>query len=157
MARFIRRGITVVRFAPTLATPKVAVIRSEITSSTNLTDSIAEMNGWMLEGSDVAVPDMGSRFDKNIPGTRSAANSSLTFYEDDSTGVIETLLPLDTAGFILLMRKGDKPTTPSLDIFPVRVRSRSAEFSAGNDPARFMVQFSITDEPKLDTVIPAAP
>lgn len=156
MSRFIRRGIAIVRFAPTLATPGTAVIRSEITSSTNLTPSIAEMSGFMLEGSQVPTPDLGSRFDKNIPGTRSAGDSSITFYEDDTTNIIETALTLDVAGYILLMRKGDKPTNPSLDIFPVRVISKGAEFTAGNDPARFRVNFAITDEPKLDTVIPAA-
>lgn len=156
MARFIRRGITVVRFAPVLANYKLGVSRAEITSSINLTDEVAEMAGWMLEGSQVAVPDMGSRFEKNIPGTSSAGDSSLTFYEDDDDDEIEVLLPKDTAGFILLLRKGDKPTSKSLDAFPVRVTSRAAEFSAGNEPARFQVRFSITDEPELDLAVPAA-
>lgn len=156
MARFIRRGVTKVRFAPTLATPTVAVTRTEITSSTDLTPSIAEINGWLLEGSMVAVPDMASRFAASIPGEVTAGDSNLVFYEDDETDTIETLLPQGTEGFILLFRKGDKPTSASLDIFAVRVASRGAQFSAGNDPARFQVNFAITAEPKLDSVIPAA-
>lgn len=155
MARFIRRGVTKVRFAPTVA-DKTAVTRSEITSSVDLTASIADITGWSLEGSMVPVPDMSSTFEKSIPGTDSAADSSLSFYEDDDTDVIETLLPKGTEGNVLMFRKGDKPTSASLDVFPVQVTSRSAEFSAGNDPARFVVRFSITDEPALDTVIPAA-
>lgn len=155
MARFIRRGVSKVRFAPTLATPTSAVTRAEITSSTDLTPSIAEINGWLLEGSMVATPDMGSRFTPSVPGEITAADSNLVFYEDDTTNTIETLLPQGTQGYILLMRKGDKPSSPSLDIFNVRVSSRGAQFSAGNDPARFQVNFAILTEPKLDSVIPA--
>jgi hypothetical protein len=155
MARFIRRGVTKIRFAPTIAN-KATVTRAEITSSTDLTPSVAEITGWSLEGSMVAVPDMSSTFEKSIPGTDSAADSSLSFYEDDTTDVIETLLPKGTEGNILMFRKGDKPTSKSLDVFPVKVTSRSAAYSAGNDPARFDVRFSITDEPALDTTIPAA-
>jgi hypothetical protein len=156
MARFIRRGVTKIRFSPALADYKTGATRAEITSSIDLTDSVAEINGWQLEGSTVPVPDMSSTFEKSIPGTDSAADSSLSFYEDDDTDVIETLLPKGTEGFVLLFRKGDKPTSKSLDIFPTQVTSRAAAFSAGNDPARFDVRFSITDEPALDTTIPAA-
>lgn len=155
MARFIRRGVTKIRFATALATPNTAVIRSEITGSTDLTPSVAEINGWMLEAAQVATPDMGSDFDSNVPGTTSAADSNLVFYEDSATNAVETLLPIGASGFILLLRKGDVVASPSLDIFPVRVASRSAQFAAGNDPARFQVNFSITSKPKLDSVIPA--
>lgn len=155
MARFIRRGVTKVRFAPTIAN-RAAVTRTEITSSTDLTPSIADMSGWALEGSTVPVPDMSSTFEKSIPGTDSAPDSSIDFYEDDTTEVIETLLPKGTAGNILVFRKGDKPSSKSLDVFAVAVTSRSATFSAGNDPARFTVRFSITEEPELDTTVPAA-
>lgn len=154
MSRFIRRGVTKVRYSPTIA-DRSSVLRSEITASTDLTPHIAEITGWALEGSMVAVPDMSSTFEKSIPGTDSAADSSLSFYEDDTTDVIETLLPKGAEGNVLLMRKGDKPTTKSMDVFATKITSRSAAYSAGNDPARFDVRFSITEEPELDTTIPA--
>jgi hypothetical protein len=155
MARFIRRGVSKIRFAPTLATPTTSVSRTEITSSTDLSPSLAEINGWLLEGSQVPTPDMGSDFDSSIPGGTSAGDSNLVFYEDDTTNTIETLLPQGTSGFVLLLRKGDKPTNPSLDIFPVRVISKGAQWSAGNEPAKFQISFAITGKPKLDSVIPA--
>lgn len=155
MSRFIRRGKSKIRFAPTIANPD-AVSRAEITSSTDLTPSIAEVAGFMLEGSQVATPDMGSDFDSSIPGIDSAADSSLTFYEDDTASTIETLLPKGTEGYVLLFRKGDVPASDSLDVFPVNVGSRGPEWSAGNDPARFQVRFSITAKPSLDVTIPAA-
>jgi hypothetical protein len=155
MARFIRRGVSKIRFAPTIAN-KNAVTRIEITGSTDLTPDVASVNGFMLEGSQVPTPDFGSDFDSSIPGIDSAADSSLGFYEDDATDTIETLLPKGTEGYILLFRKGDVPTSESLDVFPVKVGSRGAAWSAGNEPAQFNVNFNITDKPGLDTTIPAA-
>lgn len=155
MARFIRRGVSKIRFAPTIANIN-AVTRTEITGSTDLSPQIADMSGFQLSGSQVATPDMGSDFEGSIPGGDSAGDSSITFYEDDATNVIETLLPKGTDGFVLLMRKGDIPTNESLDVFPVTVGSRSAEWTTGNEAARFNVQFFVTAKPALDTEIPAA-
>lgn len=156
MARFIRRGVSKVRFSPTCANIH-SVTRSEITSSTDLSPNIAEMSGFQLQGSQVPTPDLGSDFEGSIPGGDSAPDSSITFYEDDTTNVIETLLPKGTDGFLFLMRKGDIPTNASLDVFPVTVGTKSAEWSTGNEPARFVVQFFTTSKPALDTAIPAGP
>ncbi|MFW3477344.1 hypothetical protein [Streptomyces microflavus] len=49
---------------------------------------------------------MDSTFVSKIPGDDSAADSSLTFYEDDVTDDIETDLAKGTTGFILIARKG---------------------------------------------------
>lgn len=155
MARFIRRGVSKIMFAATIADPD-AVTRAEITSATDLTPDIASVSGFMLEGSQVPTPDMGSDFDSSIPGIDSAADSSITFYEDDTTNDIETLLPKGTEGYVLLFRKGDVPASPSLDVFPSKVGSRSAQWSAGNEPAQFVVNFNITSKPSLDTDVPAA-
>jgi hypothetical protein len=153
-ARFTRRGVSKFFFFATIANIQ-SVTRAEITSATDLSDHIADVNGWQLTNQAIPTPDLGSTFDKSIPGSDSASDSSLTFYEDMDEDDIETLLPKGTTGFIGIMRKGDKPADASFDVFPVRVASKSPEYSVGNDPARFMANFTITDVPALDTVIPA--
>ena len=153
--RFIRRGVSKFFFLPAVANIN-AVTRAEITAGEDLTDFIADVAGWQLENSSVATPDMGSPFESSIPGTDSAGDSSFTFYEDLDEEVIETLLPKGTNGFVVIMRKGDKPASTSMDTFPVRVASKGSEFSAGNDPARFNVRFTITSPPALDKPVPAA-
>jgi len=153
--RFIRRGVSKFLFAPTIANP-ASVTRAEITSAEDLSDEIADVSGWQLENQAVEVPDLGSTFEKNIPGTDSAADSSLTFYEDKVGDDIDALLPKGTEGFVLIMRKGDIPASESMDVFAVRVGSKGSEYSIGNDPARMVVSFTITEEPELDTTIPAA-
>lgn len=153
--RFMRRGVMKVFISPTCANIH-AVTRSELTAAEELTDEVADVSGWTVENSAIAVPDMGSRFAKNIPGEDSAADSSITFYEDaEDDWLIETV-PKDFEGFIFLLRKGDVPGSKSLGAYPIRVASNSAEISAGNDAARAVAGFSITDEPELDGPVPAA-
>lgn len=154
-ARFIRRGVSKFLFSPAIADVN-NVTRAEIASAEDLTDFIADVAGWQLTNNSVATPDMGTTFDSSIPGTDSVGDSSFTFYEDMDEETIEALLPKGTTGYVLILRKGDKPGTASLDCFPVRVATKGNEFSAGNDPARFVVTFNITDEPGIDGDVPSA-
>lgn len=151
--RFTRRGVAKIYFCATAANP---VTRPNIAAGTDLTSFIADMSGWNLENQPIPTPDMGSDFESSIPGTNQAGDSSFTFYEDLDAETLDTLLPKDTSGVVVIMRKGDKPTSHSLDRFEVRVASKSPEYSAGNDPAREMVRFTITKKPDQDLVVPAA-
>lgn len=153
-ARFIRRGVSKFLFAPDIAGARAT--RAELDGATDLTPYIADLAGWMLENNSVATPDMSSTFESSIPGTDQVSDSSITCYEDAEDDTIETLLPKGTPGFFIILRKGDIPASESMDTFPVRVRSKGSEFSAGNDPARFTVQFAITSPPDLDGAVPAA-
>lgn len=159
--RFVRRGVSKFYFLPAVADLATGPDRTELDAGADLTPEIADISGWMLENQAAATPDMGSTFEKSIPGLDSAADSSMTFYEpEDEPEVgdidVDTLLPKGTEGFVVILRRGDKPASPSMDTFPVRVRSKGAEYSAGNDPARTAVAFSITEEPSLDKAVPAA-
>lgn len=154
--RFIRRGVSQFLFSPAIVDLENPT-RAEIDAAQNLTKDIADLAGWMLENSAAATPDMSSTFEKSIPGLDSAADSSLTCYEgEDEPTVAEETLVKGVTGVVIIMRKGDRPGSGSMDLFPVRCSSKGAEFSAGNDPARFVASFGITDEPALDVVIPAA-
>lgn len=153
--RFVRRGISRFYFLPIVAAINKIPTRAELTAGTDLSDYIADVAGWGVENAAVATPDMGSTFESSIPGTDSAPDSSFTFYEDLDVTTIEDLLPKGTNGFVVILRKGDKPTSESMDTFPVRVATRMTEYSAGNDPARFTVRFTITEPPALDATVPA--
>lgn len=155
MSRFIRRGVSKILFSPTIANIN-AVTRSELDSAEDLSAEVAEISGWAMSNQAVSTPDFASDFDSSIPGIDSVGDSSLTFYEDSDTEVIEELLPKGTEGYVLILRKGDKPGSNSLDCFPVRVPVKSNEYSAGNDAARFQVTFNITARPGLDGPVPAA-
>lgn len=153
----MRRGTTLFYFLQKIASDDNIPTRAELgpTNATNLSDTISDVEGWSLENSPIDTPDMGSTFATTIPGEDKADNSSLTFYEDKVSDVIETLLSKGVVGFIAILRKGDMPASKSLDVFAVRVGSRSPSYSTGSEPAKFKVTFGITDQPTLDAAVPA--
>lgn len=155
MARFNRKGVTKILFAETIASPTYLPTLVELTGATDYTKQIAAVDGFSIENQEIETPDMDSTFVSKIPGDDSAADSSLTFYEDDVTDTIETELAKGTEGFILIARKGKAASTKGLDVYPVRVASNSSTVTADNEAAKLMVKFSITDRPLTNATIPA--
>lgn len=154
----MRRGTTRILFLKAIAAPTNIPIRAELSGAgaTDLSKIVSDVEGWALENSPIETPDLGNAFVSTIPGEDKPATSSLTFYEDLESEVVETLLAKGITGFVVIQRKGDVPTSRSMDIFPVRVASRAASYSTGTEPAKFRVVFAITDVPTLDAAIPAA-
>lgn len=155
MARFNRKGVTKILFADTIASTTYMPTLAEITGATDYSGKIAAVDGFSLENQEIETPDMASTFVAKIPGDDQAADSSLTFYEDDVTDAIETDLAKGTVGFVIICRKGKAASTKGMDVYPVRVASNSAAITADNEAAKIMVKFSITDRPLLNATVPA--
>jgi hypothetical protein len=156
MPRFSRKGRAKILFLPTIAATTYLPVRSELTGATKLTKRVAEVEGFALENQEIETPDLESTFTSKIPGDDSAADSSLTFYEDDADNTLEEALAKGTTGFIVILRQGDVPASKTMDIWPVRVASKSPAITVDNESAKFTVRFSITDTPVLDAAVPAA-
>ena len=157
MPRFSRKGVTKILFADTIAAATYIPTRAEITGATALTKQIAEVEGFSLENQEIETPDLESTFTSKIPGDDQASDSSLTFYEDDTSSTLEEALAKGTVGFIIILRKGDVPASKSMDVYPVRVASKSAAITVDNEAAKWTARFSITDTPVLDAAVPAGP
>ena len=155
MARFNRKTLTRIMFLPTVASTALLPTRAEITGGTDYTDQINAVDGWSIENQPIETPDMGSTFVSKIDGDDSAADSSLTFYEDDTLDDIESDLAKGTSGFIAIFSKGDVAAAKGLDVFPVKVASNSKAYTADNEAAQITVQFVITDRPALNQTVPA--
>lgn len=156
MSRFIRKGTSKIYFLPTVAAATTTGPTSaEITAGTDLTPSTSDVSGWTLSNSPVATPDMSSTFTKTIAGEDTTSDSSLTFYEDNALAPIEAILPKGTIGFIYFQRKGAGVSkVKSCDLFNTQVTSKSPAYSAGNDPATFMVSFAQLAIPNVDLAPP---
>ncbi|MFI1563856.1 hypothetical protein ACH4ZX_12485 [Streptomyces sp. NPDC020490] len=156
--RFMRRGITKIYWLRGVAAESKIPTRAELSApnATDLTEAISDVDGWSLTNEAIETPDMASTFSSSIPGNDKADNSSITFYEDQLSDTIETLLTKGTVGFVVFLRKGDIPGSRSMDTFPVQVASRTAQYNAGNEAAKFQAVFSITSPPALDAPVPAA-
>jgi hypothetical protein len=154
--RFNRKGVTKIKFVPTIASESLLPTRSEISAGNDLTDGIRSIDGWSLENQPIETPDMGSTFVAKIDGDDSAADSSLGFYEDNTLDDIETDLAKGTTGFICIFSKGDVPGGKGLDVYPVKVASNSKAYSTDNEAAQINVAFVITDRPVFNQTVPAA-
>ncbi|MFI0929627.1 hypothetical protein ACH4TP_37750 [Streptomyces sp. NPDC021012] len=156
MPRFNRRGKTKILFAPTLASSSYIPTRSELGGATKLTKAVAAVEGFQLENQPIDTPDLESTFTGKIAGEDQAADSTLTFYEDDTDNTLETALAKGVSGYIIILRKGDIPASPSMDVYPVTVASKSSTITVDNEAAKWMAKFVITDTPALDVPVPAA-
>ncbi|WP_328769429.1 phage tail tube protein [Streptomyces sp. NBC_00286] len=156
--RFMRRGITKILWLKSITSTNLIPTRTEISApnATDLTEAISDVDGWSLTNEAIETPDMASTFTSSIPGNDKADNSSITFYEDQFSDAMETLLPKGAVGFVVFLRKGDIPGSKSMDSFPVQVASRTAQYNAGNEAAKFQGIFTITSPPALDAPVPPA-
>ncbi|MFM9373275.1 hypothetical protein [Streptomyces sp. Da 82-17] len=152
--RFNRKGTTKIYYLPTIAAATLIPTSAEITAGTNYTGQINAIEGWSLENSPIETPDMASTFVSKIGGDDSAADSSLTFYEDSTLDTIETDLAKGTNGFIVIFSKGNTAGSKGMDVFPVTVVSNSKSYTTDNEAAMITVQFTITSRPVFNQTVP---
>lgn len=152
MARFFRRGVSKIYFLPAVAS-LTAPTAPEIAAGTDLSGEVADINGFQLTNSPITTPDLSTTFDSQINGPDAASDSSLTFYDDDVSTTIRDALAKGTDGFVLLAPYGSA-SGKRCEVWPVRVTGFNDEWSMGNDPARAMCGFAITDTPEQDAVLP---
>jgi hypothetical protein len=156
--RFTRRGTTKFFFLKKIAAKDLIPTRTELVepNGTDLSPAISDIEGFAVENTPIDTPDLATEFTGNIPGEDKADNSSLTFYEDKVDDALETLLAKGVEGFVVILRKGDVPGSKSMDVFPVRVGSRSSTYTTAAEPAKFKVSFNVTGKPVQDAAVPAA-
>ncbi|MFF8910513.1 phage tail tube protein [Streptomyces olivaceoviridis] len=152
--RFNRKGTTKIYFLPTIAATTLIPTTAEITAGTDYTGQINAVEGWSLENQPIETPDMASTFVSKIGGDDSAADSSLTFYEDSTADDIETDLAKGTTGYIVIFSKGKTTGAKGMDVFPVTVVSNSKSYSTDNEAAKITVQFTINSRPLFNGTAP---
>lgn len=153
--RYFDPATTKCYYLPTVVDAALVPTRAEMTAGTDLSNEIADLDGWSTEGDEIETPDLGTLFTSKIPGRTTADDCSLTFHADQNGDDVRTLLPRGTNGFIMWCDGGDVAANIGA-VFPVRVRSNSMQRSVDDDNARVQVQFSVTSEPNEAVVIPAA-
>ncbi|MEU2924211.1 hypothetical protein ABZ636_03990 [Streptomyces sp. NPDC007251] len=126
--------------------------RAELNAGTDLTGEIAAVSGFATTSDQQDTPDLGSRFTSKIPGRITADNSSITMYLSSTSSDVRTLLPRDTAGYVVILPEGDV-TGQKMDIFPVKVTAQPKARDVEN-PAQITIEFSITKIPAENVTIP---
>lgn len=151
MARYFRRGVSRVKWAPAVA--GTSPTRPEITAGVDLSTSIAAINGFQFTNAPIATPDLSDNFDSQITGPDQAGDSSFNFYDDDASTTVRTTLAKGTAGCVLLMPYGDV-ATKRVEVWRVTSLGVNDEWSMDATAAQFQIQFAINSRPNQAGVIP---
>lgn len=160
MPRFNRRSNTGVYYVTTIADP-TAPTDAEITAGQALHEVLAATSGFTSDQGDINVPDLGSTFEKTLPGGETPAASSLTFWSGDDDADTEeevraALVEGDT-GYIVWSKRAKTPAAGDpVDVFPVRVKASNEQYAVENAGAQFMTGFSIYEEPNKHVDVAAA-
>lgn len=153
--RYTSQGVTKVYFLPAVAASNLTPTRVEMNGGTNLSNEVADWDGWMVTSEKIDTPNLGTTFTEQIPGRTSAEDSSLTLYASKNGVDVRALLPRLTTGFIMFCDGGDLAANKA-DVFPIQVMSVGKVRSVGGDAAdQLTVQFSITREPGENVTVPA--
>jgi hypothetical protein len=153
--RFNPTGTTKYYWCPSIAN-KLAPTRAELNGGTNLSPDLYGVSGFTVKSEAVPVPDISNRFVGQIPGRITADDSSITMYMDGAGVDARSLMPQDTAGFVVRLEGGDTAGR-KMDVFPVKVMSVSKENlnAEGNAAAGLMFSYSTTSLPAQSVTIPA--
>jgi hypothetical protein len=151
--RYVPTGIRKIYYCPAIANTSSPTRTELTTNGTNLTPQIAEMSGFTVSSDTVDVPDLANRFVGKLPGAITAEDSSIRFYASQNSVDVRSVLPRDTAGFIVCLWEGDV-ATQKCDIFPVKVAATSMQ-TAIDEAASIEVSFTVTSTPIVNVTIPA--
>lgn len=156
MGFFIPNENSYVGFVPALtgsvSEPKVA----DITAAIELTGMCVSVNA-ATSGNNVPTPALDSLFERSIPGTTTASFTS-DLYRDDvkAQDIAWAAVPRGTSGFFLIARYGGKPAVgDDVEVWPVRVTSRSNSNMASNTASTFTLTCAVPIEPDDDAVVAA--
>ncbi|MET9086166.1 hypothetical protein ABZX77_30545 [Streptomyces sp. NPDC004237] len=150
-SRYIPPGTTRYYWVPTIAT-YTSPTRSELNAGSDLTAEVSAVNGFATNSDQQDTPDLGSRFTSKIPGRITADDSSITLYLSSTSSDVRTLLPRDTAGYVVIFPEGDT-TGLKMDVFPVKVTGQPKSRDIEN-PSTITIQFAVTKIPAENVTVP---
>lgn len=154
MGRFTRKAVSRVFFCATLSSQTAPSIATELTTSNEITAPIAEMSGFQFSNNPINTPDLSTLFVSQIPGEDTAEDSSITFYDDDTTTTLRTSQAKGNAGFIVLCPYG-RTAAKRCEVWPVKSTGYNDEWTTGNEAAKARVQYAVTAVPNQSATIAA--
>lgn len=159
MGRVIPNEETWVGFTDTIAAADLEPTAAEVTACTDVTPFLMSLNA-SSQGNQVPTPSFDTLFETSIPGT-SQATFQADFYRDDDDDVAWDLLPRKTEGYFIVSRFGgsgtdQKPIAADIvEVWPVRVTSRTAASMQNNAVQTFSVSCAVNIEPNEAAVVAA--
>jgi len=151
--RYARFGVTRVVYALTVSN-YLSPTRGEINAGTDLSNEVAEINGFQVVSGFIDTQDLGTSFTGKIIGRTSSDDSSVTMYASVNSVDVRTLLPRGTTGYLMWFDEGDV-SGRKFDIYPITVGSVAKERSVEDVAARLVVNVAVTRVPAENVTVPA--
>ncbi len=128
------------------------ITAAEINAGTDLSTFVRNMPDLPRTANLVDVSTIDSKFEKRQVGTRGGDVASLEILRDDASDTAYTTLTEDTAGYLVLGRKGwatagTAATGDEVDCFPMTIASVADGTPGRNEPDFAVVEMAITDDP----------
>jgi hypothetical protein len=151
--RYARFGVTRVVYALSVSN-YLSPTRAEINAGQDLSNEVAEINGFQVTSNFIDTPDLASSFTPKIAGRTSSDDSSITMYASLNSTDVRGILPRGTTGFLMWFDEGDVPGR-KYDIYPITVGSVAKERSTDDVASRLVVSVAITRVPAENVTVPA--
>jgi hypothetical protein len=158
MARLIPNESTWIGFATTVASVS-APTAANVAAATDLTGFVISINA-SSQGNQVPTPALDTLFETSVPGTVQAQFQA-DFYRDDASDDAWDALPRGTDGYFIISRFGGSGTdnlpiaADEVEVWPVKVTSRSMGNMTSNQVLMFSVNCSVPVEPNEAAVVAA--
>lgn len=155
MPDFYRPGVTRIFLVPTITMAAPTAV--QVNAGVEITDDVGDIAGFRYSNSRIQVKRMSSDFVPTIRGENSADDSTLTFYEDDTSNPLRTTLAKGTQTNVVFFSAGTAGATPAagdeVDIWPVESAAIPKSYSMGNDAAQWMAELGNTAVPVEDIAL----
>ena len=157
MAKYAPPGVSEIVFAVTVS-DYTNLTAAEANAGTDLTTFVRTLPDIPRTANLVDVATLDSRFEKRQVGTRGGDVLSMEILRDSTTDTAYTTLAEDTAGYLIVARKGlatagTFATSDVVDVFPVTVASVADGNPGRNDPDFAIVEMAITSDPSRNQTL----
>jgi hypothetical protein len=153
--RFYAPPVTKYRWLPAIAAATFVPVYAEWDAGTDLSDEVAEVNGFTVTDEAIATPGLSS-FTGSVPGRTSVDRSSIAFYADLAGQDVRTVLDEGDEGFLCICPAGDA-AGKLMSVFKTRLGAFGEPFPVtGSNAHQLIVPVHILRKPARDVVIPAS-
>lgn len=140
-------------WVPTIAIQSAPTL-AELNAGKDLTLQIEAVAGFSTTTASIDVPRAGTTFTGNMPGRKTAAGSSLTFYlsQTGPTVDVRSLITEGLTGFVVIFNEGIV-TGGGMDVWPVRVGSVQVMQDI-EAVASALIEFYVPAQPSTNLAVP---
>ena len=159
MGRYATPGKSESHWVITIADP-AAPTATELNAGVDLTGFTRALPSVPRGLNTVDIADLSSKYEKRQVGTRGGDVLGWTVFRDDTTDTGAETLTEDTAGFMVLARKGlalkgTFAIADKVDVYPATVGSQADQSPGRNDADMQDISLVATDDPTRDFAIAA--